>query len=202
MAKTKSSLTNMVVVLVGFALAIAALLAWVNHVTEGPIPAKAEKTLADGIKKVMAAGDIKVTKTDTVRQMVEGKENVYVVYSVADKAGGSRGAAVECATLGFGGNMRVLVGFDNGGNILGYSILEHSETPGLGAKAQAWFQKGAKGDIIGMNPAKGALTVTKDGGQVDAITASTITSRAFLKAVNEAYKAYAAKTNGQRAANE
>ena len=81
MAKTKSSLTNMVVVLVGFALAIAALLAWVNHVTEGPIAAKAEKTLADGIKKVMAAGDIKVTKTDTVRQMVEGKENVYVVYS-------------------------------------------------------------------------------------------------------------------------
>jgi electron transport complex protein RnfG len=67
--------------------------------------------------------------------------------------------------------------------------LEHAETPGLGAKADQWFQRGQKGDIIGKSPAE-PLTVSKDGGQVDAITASTITSRAFLKAVNNAYNAY------------
>ena len=83
----------------------------------------------------------------------------------------------------------MLVGFDTEGNILGYTLLEHAETPGLGAKADQWFQKGQKGDIIGKSPAE-PLTVSKDGGQVDAITASTITSRAFLKAVNQAYNAY------------
>ena len=83
----------------------------------------------------------------------------------------------------------MLVGFDTEGKILGYTLLEHAETPGLGAKADKWFQKGEKGDIIGKDP-KEPLTVSKDGGQVDAITASTITSRAFLLAVNNAYNAY------------
>ena len=69
--------------------------------------------------------------------------------------------------------------------------MEHAETPGLGAKADKWFQQGEKGDIIGKDP-KEPLTVSKDGGQVDAITASTITSRAFLLAVNNAYSAYKA----------
>lgn len=60
----------------------------------------------------------------------------------------------------------------------------------MGSKAADWFKKGGKGDITGMNPGQKALTVSKDGGQVDAITASTITSRAFLQAVNNAYAAY------------
>ena len=85
----------------------------------------------------------------------------------------------------------MLVGFDPEGKILGYTLLEHAETPGLGAKADKWFQKGEKGDIIGKSPIE-PLTVSKDGGQVDAITASTITSRAFLLAVNNAYNAYKA----------
>jgi len=96
---------------------------------------------------------------------------------------------VESTTGGFGGDLKVLVGFDPDGKILGYTLLEHAETPGLGAKADKWFQKGEKGDIIGKDP-KEPLTVSKDGGQVDAITASTITSRAFLLAVNNAYNAY------------
>mgnify|MGYP002617225853 FL=1 len=84
----------------------------------------------------------------------------------------------------------MLVGFDKEGNIIDYSLLSHAETPGLGSKAADWFKKGAKGDITGMNPGQGALVVNKDGGQIDAITASTITTRAFLKAVNNAYAAY------------
>ena len=94
--------------------------------------------------------------------------------------------------------------------ILGYTVLEHSETPGLGAQADGWFRQpvtaqaeqsavvdvllGAPGkpgnhNIIGMNPGDDLMMVSKDGGQVDAITASTITSKAFLRAVNGAYKA-------------
>ena len=86
---------------------------------------------------------------------------------------------------------QVLVGFDAEGNVLNYSLLSHAETPGLGSKADVWFKDGGKGDITGMNPGQAPLAVSKDGGQVDAITASTITSRAFLNAVNAAYAAFA-----------
>ena len=91
--------------------------------------------------------------------------------------------------MGFGGDLRVLVGFADDGTITGYTVLQHAETPGLGAKAATWFQKDGKGNIIGKKAVK-PLAVSKDGGEVDAITASTITSRAFLKAVNQAYVAY------------
>ena len=192
MKKLESSLTNMVLVLTGVAVIMGGILAFVNHLTEGPINAQKEKALADGIKTVMCVDDLTVAKTDEVRQNdAKGKEMLFKIYQVKDAQGQDLGAAVESTTGGFGGDLKVLVGFDPEGNILGYTLLEHAETPGLGAKADKWFQKGEKGDIIGKNPAE-PLVVSKDGGQVDAITASTITSRAFLLAVNNAYKAYKA----------
>ena len=100
---------------------------------------------------------------------------------------GQEGFAVESAVDGFGGQFRVMVGFDAEGNILGYEILEHQETPGLGSHMTHWFKNADKPNqnIIGRKGGK--LTVSKDGGDVDAITAATISSRAFLKAVNQAY---------------
>jgi electron transport complex, RnfABCDGE type, G subunit len=190
MEKLKSSLLNMVLVLTGVAVVMGGILAYVNHLTEGPIAQQKEKALADGIKAVMVCDDLVVTQTDTVlRNDAKGKELTYIIYNVKNAQGNDLGAAVESTTGGFGGNLKVLVGFNPEGTILGYTLLEHSETPGLGAKADKWFQKGGKGDIIGKSPSE-PLTVSKDGGQVDAITASTITSRAFLMAVNNAYNAY------------
>ena len=192
MKKLESSLLNMVLVLTGVAVVMGAVLAYVNHLTEGPIAEQKTKALADGIKTVMVCDDLVVTNTDTLRQNdAKGKEMTYIIYQAQDKQGQQLGAAVESTTGGFGGNLKVLVGFDLDGKILGYTLLEHAETPGLGAKADKWFQKGEKGDIIGKSPQE-PLTVSKDGGQVDAITASTITSRAFLLAVNNAYNAYMA----------
>ncbi len=182
----------MVVVLTGVAVIMGGILAYVNHLTEGPINAQKEKALADGIKTVMCVDELTVSKTDTVKQNdAKGKEISYTIYQTKDAQGNDLGAAVESTTGGFGGALKILVGFNPEGTILGYTLLEHSETPGLGAKADKWFQKGEKGDIIGKSPAE-PLTVSKDGGQVDAITASTITSRAFLLAVNNAYNAYKA----------
>ena len=102
-------------------------------------------------------------------------------------AGHEDGYAVETAVDGFGGTFRVMVGFDQEGNILGYEILEHQETPGLGSHMEHWFKNADKPgqNIIGRKG--GALQVSKDGGDVDAITAATISSRAFLKAINQAY---------------
>ena len=191
MKKLESSLLNMVLVLTSVAVIMGGILAFVNHLTEGPISDQKAKALADGIKTVLACDNLTVTATDTVRQNVAGKELTYIIYQTKDAKGNDLGAAVESTTGGFGGDLKVLVGFDPEGKILGYTLLEHAETPGLGAKADKWFQKGEKGDIICKSPAE-PLVVSKDGGQVDAITASTITSRAFLLAVNNAYNAYKA----------
>lgn len=190
MKKLESSITNMVLVLVGVALITGGILAYVNHITEAPIKLQAEKTLADGIKAVMGGVQLSVAENDTIKQTIKGKEAVFVIHKTVDSNKQDLGVAVESTTGGFGGDLKVLVGFDNDGNILGYTILQHAETPGLGAKADKWFQKDGKGSIIGKNPNKDNLTVKKDGGDIDAITASTITSRAFLLAVSQAYNAY------------
>jgi electron transport complex protein RnfG len=192
MKKLESTLTNMVLVLTGVAVIMGGILAFVNHLTEGPINEQKAKALADGIKTVMCVDNLTVNRTDTVQTKgPKGKDVTYIIYNANDAQGKALGAAVETIANGFGGELKLLVGFDPEGKILGYTLLEHAETPGLGAKADKWFQKGEKGDIIGMSPAD-PLTVSKDGGQVDAITASTITSRAFLYAVNSAYDAYKA----------
>ena len=184
MKKIESSLLNMVLVLTGVAVVMGCLLAFINHITCGPIDEQKQLALQNGIKTVMQADNLTVTSTDTIKTTdAKGKQQVFIVYN------NENGAAVQSSTMGFGGELKVLVGFDPEGKILGYTLLEHQETPGLGAKADQWFQKGQKGDIIGKNPAEG-VTVSKDGGNVDAITASTITSRAFLLAVTNAYNAY------------
>ena len=202
MKKLESTLVNMVGVLVCVALVMGAILAYVNHITEGPISEQAEKALSDGIKAVMMSDNLTVTANDTISETIDNKECVFIVHKAADASGKELGAAVESTTLGFGGDLKVLVGFSPEGEILGYTLLQHAETPGLGAKADTWFQKDGKASIIGKNPST-PLTVSKDGGDVDAITASTITSRAFLKAVNQAYDVYMnKKTDAQTGATK
>jgi electron transport complex protein RnfG len=136
------------------------------------------------IAQVLGGGDVKIEKVDTVVV----SDNNYIVMNAGQK--GVAIKAVDPLNASFGGDLVIMVGISSAGDVLGYNVLETHETPGLGAKAAQWFQKGEKGDIIGRNLTEGELVVSKDGGDVDAITASTITSRAFLCAVNTAYKAY------------
>ncbi|MBQ7987087.1 MAG: RnfABCDGE type electron transport complex subunit G [Bacteroidaceae bacterium] len=178
MKKLDSTWYNMLIVLTAIAVIAGAALGYANELTSGPIAENKARQLADGIKAVMNTDEVELQRVDTV--------GASVVYHT------SQGVAVQAKDANaFGGTLTILVGFDAKGTILGYQILETSETPGLGAKADKWFQKDGKGNIIGMNPGQNNMTVKKDGGEVDAITASTITSRAFLRAVNEAYAAMA-----------
>ena len=185
----------MVIVLTVVAVVAGLLLGYVNKLTAEPIAQANAKALSDAIALVVPGFDNEPAATpDTIE--VDGV--TYKIYK-ATKGDKFIGAAVESSANGFGGALTVLVGFDADGKIIDYSLLSHAETPGLGSKAADWFKKGAKGDITGKNPGDKPLTVSKDGGEIDAITASTITSRAFLNAVNAAYAAYA-KQNGNEAA--
>lgn len=206
MKKLESNILNMAVVLTVISVVSAGLLAWVNGVTSEPIAQINEKTVSDGVKSVIL-GDRDIEFTVAPAQ----EKNGFVFHKVTDANGSVLGTAVESTDPnGFGGNLKVMVGFDPEGKILGYQVLEHSETPGLGAQANDWFRQAAGADvkeqsaisdvifgapakagnhnIIGLNPGDDMLTVSKDGGDIDAITASTITSKAFLRAVNAAYK--------------
>ena len=176
----------MVLSLTGFSILAGGLLGWVNAATADPIAQANAKALSDAIAVVVPGFDN--NPAEEVKT-VEVDGTAYKVYP-ATKEGEAIGAAVEASANGFGGALTVLVGFDTEGNVIDYSLLSHAETPGLGSKAADWFKKGAKGDITGKNPGEKPLGVTQDGGEIDAITASTITSRAFLQAVNRAYAAY------------
>ena len=179
--KAKSSLLNMFLSLTVIAVVAAGLLALVKVVTEEPIENAQKAKTEEAIKAVLPA----FAKTDTLTV------NGYMCHKAFNDAGELVGVAVESfSDKGFGGRLKVMYGFDMAGTIVGYSILETAETPGLGAKADTWFQNGGKGCVVGKNPGESKLTVKKDGGEVDAISGSTITSRAFCGALDEAYKAY------------
>ena len=198
MKKLQSTFKNMVLSLGIISVVLGGVLAYANYATRDKIAQMKEKALNDGIKQVMLGkpdGDLTIA---SVKDM-----NNAVVYVTTNAAGDTLGAAVKATVNGFGDNLVFLVGFNQEGHILGYQILESKETPGLGAKAGEWFQKGQPGDVIDMNPGEAPLTVSKDGGKVNAITASTITSRAFLKGINTAYKAFRGEaTDGDSGASK
>ncbi len=187
MKKLSSSLPNMIVVLVAVALITGGILAYVHKITEEPIARQNVESLATDIQQVMGGHKVTVVGDTTITRNIDGKNCEFVVHKVKATDVAMEGCAVESSVMGFGGNLNVLVGFDGDGNITGYAIRQSSETPGLGQKADTWFQKGEKGSVVGLNPDKCNFTVSKDGGDIDGITASTITSRAFLNAVRQAH---------------
>lgn len=170
-------------------VAAGAILAGVNMYTTGPIAATKAAALETAIKEVTPAFDNKPTEDAYMAVTADGDS--LKIYP-ATKDGKLVGAAVESSTKnGFSGEIKVIVGFDAEGKLFNYSILQHAETPGLGSKMQEWFSMDKnKQSVLGRQLADGELKVAKDGGDVDAITAATITSRAFLNAVNRAYSAF------------
>ena len=187
--KAESTLKNMLLSLTLIALVASLALALVNNVTKGPIEKVNQEKIAKAVAKVLPA--YKEYTIDTVTVETSKGDAKMVRYTAVDEAGQLVGKAIESFDdNGFGGRISAMVGFDAEGNISGYEILASAETPGLGAKADKWFQKDGKGNVIGLNPANDNITVKKDGGQVDAITGSTITSRAFCRLVSTAYNAF------------
>ncbi len=179
----------MVLSLTLVALVTAALLGGMYVLTEEPIRLSKEN------KQVQAKVEVLPVQEGVTFAEAEDHDGVKVYRAyVGDEF---IGAAVETFDPnGFNGRFSLMIGFDKEGVITGYKVLEQNETPGLGANMVEWFRtdKG-KQNVIGLDPVKTNMTVSKDGGDVDAITAATITSRAFLRAIDRAYKAYADQPN-------
>ena len=190
----KSSLVNMVLSLGIITVVAAAALAGVYTATKEPIAqAKAEKQKA-AIGQVLPDIQFNNNPADEASEVTVDGETVTVFPARQD--GELVGIAVESHdTNGFSGLITVMYGFNPAGDITGYAVMQHAETPGLGSKMGEWFCNPAH-SIIGLNPAASNLTVSKDGGDVDAITAATISSRAFLRALtlaNQASQQFAAQ---------
>lgn len=180
-------------------LAVAVLLAQVNKMTAKPIAAARALKLENAIKEVVPEFDNNPVE-EAYKMPTAGGDSL-LVYP-AKKGDEVVGFAVNThSNNGFSGNIQIMVGFDMQDRVVNYAVLSHSETPGLGSKMSVWFRDMAKPNqrVIGRNLSEGNLRVSKDGGQVDAITASTITSRAFLEAINKAYAAYKGSDAGSSA---
>ena len=190
MAKLESTFKNMLLSLSCIALVAAAALAGVYKLTMAPIEAaKAAKQQAAIMQVLPQVEGLQIADAEEYNGLT-----LYKAYLGEEWVG----TAVEASTEGnqnmpFGGTFKLMVGFDNVGNVVQYVVLEQAETPGLGALMSSWFCNVDKPNqnIIGKNPATTNFTVKKDGGDIDAITASTITSRAFLEVVVKAYNAIA-----------
>ena len=166
----------------------AALLAGVYSVTKEPIEEANRQKTTEAIAAVLPEG---VEIAEGMQVAIPNEERTVTVYT-ASKDGQPAGAAVESYSLdGFSGEINIIYGFDAEGTVTGFEVIQQAETPGLGAKMNDWFRMTeGRRSIIGLNSASNNLTVSKDGGDVDAITAATITSRAFLDALRRADAAF------------
>ena len=189
MAKKKeSTLINMLVALLVIAAVSGGLLGLVYGVTKDTIAEVDQKKNEAAIQAVLPLEGEITYKADTLSFDYEGTMLTLPCNLAYDADGNFQGAAVKTSEGGFGGKIDMMVGFLADGTIKGTSVLSHAETPGLGANMTGKF----KDQFVDKNPANYKLIVKKDGGDVDAITAATITSRAFSKAVDKAYQAFMA----------
>ena len=148
---------------------VTLLLAMTNMLTTDKIAANAAQKAADSRKKVLAAQDYKQLDKDGA------------VYGAYDADGNLIGVVITTQSSGYGGKIEVMTGIKPNGEVSGVNILSMEETPGLGAKGKEdSFLKQYKGFD------RSNLAVSKDGGEINALSGATITSRAITKAVNEA----------------
>ncbi len=188
----KNSLINMVLVLGGISLVAASGVGYIYKITEEPIAAAVEANKTAALGEVLPAFEA----TSATELTLDG---IAVTVHTATASGETVGYAVETATNnGFSGEFKLMVGFTPDGKVRAVKVLEHKETPGLGDKMAAEGNP-LLASFEGRNPSEMNLAVRKDGGEVDGLTAATITSRAYIDAVARAFNAMMEQTGGGKA---
>ena len=179
----QSSFKNMTVCLFAICVVCSSLLAGVYALTKEPIDAAAKAKNDAAIMEVLPAAAVTIEEERTV-----DFEGASYTYNLAyDEQGNTVGCAINVAPVGFGGPVSIKVGFDANGVICNTKVLSQAETPGLGAKC---VEPAFSDQFKGFDPSAKKLSVKKDGGDVDAITASTITSRAYADGLALAVKVF------------
>ena len=173
----QSSFKNMTLCLFAVCIVSSALLAAVYAVTKEPIDAAARAKTTNAIAQVVPEFEGEPVSC-TIE--VGGKEYSYYVVS---KDGVPVGYAINTSSVGYGGPVALMVGMTADRVVYNTTVLSQSETPGLGAKCT---EPEFADQFRNFNPSEKKLSVKKDGGDIDAITASTITSRAYVSAVEAA----------------
>ena len=184
MAAKKDTLFNMFVALFVICVVAGGVLGVVYNATKDPIAAAETAKRTEAIKNVLPEfNELKETKVKSAMEDID-----IPFYLAYDADNNFIGAAVETFTnKGFSGNISLMVGILADGTINNISVLQHAETPGLGSKMT---EPSFKDQFNEKNPASFNFKVKKDGGDVDAITAATISSRAFCDAVNRALSTF------------
>ena len=181
----QSTFKNMTVCLFAICIVCSSLLAGVYALTKEPIDAAAKAKNEAAIKEVLPPAAAAIEEERTV-----DFEGALYTYNLAyDEQGNTVGCAINVVPVGFGGPIAIKVGFDVNGVIWNTKVLSQAETPGLGAKC---VEPSFADQFKGFDPAAKKLAVKKDGGDVDAITASTITSRAYADGLALAAKVFTA----------
>jgi Na+-translocating ferredoxin:NAD+ oxidoreductase subunit G len=182
MAKTESTFKNMVLSLTLISLVSSALLGFVYEFTKAPIALSNLNKKLNAIKQVVP--EFTNNPNDEMYRLPTGEGDSLEIYP-AKKDDVIVGYAVSTYTpKGFSGNISLMAGFKPDGTIFNITVIEQKETPGLGTKMT---ESEFKDQFNDKNPSEFKLKVKKDGGPVDAITAATISSRAFCDAVQRAY---------------
>lgn len=184
MAKTESTFKNMALSLTLISLVASVCLGFVYSMTKEPIELSALNKKMDAIRQVVP--DFNNDPSSEMYKLATGEGDSLDIYP-AKKDNEVIGYAINTSSPnGFSGRINLMAGFKPDGTIINITVLEQKETPGLGTKMT---EPVFKDQFNGKNPAQFTLKVKKDGGQVDAITAATISSRAFCDAVTRAYNA-------------
>jgi len=182
----ESTFVNMVLVLVSIAFLSSASLAYVYKLTKDKIEMSKKSKQLVAIKEVILPDYGNSPSEEMYKIKVEegGELECYP----AKQNGELKSVAVKTYTKNaFGGEMWLMVGMLPDGTINKISVIDQKETPGLGTKET---EEKFTSQFMGKNPNLFKLKVKKDGGDVDAITAATISSRAVCDAIERAYKAF------------
>lgn len=182
----KSTIFNMITAMLVVSGASAAVLAYVYQLTAEPIAAaKTQKTL-EAIREIVGNFDNDPFAEKTF--ITTGSGNSTVELYPARQNGIINAVAIKTySDNGFGGRIELIIGMLMDGTVTGYKVIEQKETPGLGSKIS---ENKFAGQFVGLNSLLNNFSLKKDGGEIDAITGATISSRAVTEAVKKAVSAY------------
>ena len=185
MKKQTGNILKILMAMITVAFVAASFVGIIKAVTEKPIQESQNRMIADSIKDVVSGNFDNNPYEEKI--VIRKDKDTFTLYPAREEGHLTSLVMKSVSNKGYGGQIEVLVNFLLDGTVGGFKVINHKETPGLGSKVNDdSFKKG----VVGKKPATKAFKVRQDGGEIDAITGATITSRALIDAIQKAYDGY------------